>query len=73
LCTVWGILNVILTAAFVLNGRFDSSSLLAVACLAPALPVGILVGEWMHGRVNERLFRLAILVLLMVVGVTLIF
>ena len=37
------------------------------------LPVGILLGEWMHGRVNERLFRLAILVLLMVVGVTLIF
>lgn len=72
LCTVWAIMNGSLIAAFALNGRLDSSTLVAVAWLLPALPLGIMLGEWMHGRVNERQFRLSILVMLLVAGVTLV-
>lgn len=72
LCTVWGSLNAFLIAAFALNGRLDSSALEVTAWLLPAVPAGIILGELMHGRVNEEQFRLAIMLLLLVAGGTLI-
>ncbi len=72
LCTVWAMINAALIGAFALTGRLDSSALLAGLTLVPALPLGIFLGEMMHGKVNERQFRLLILVMLLVAGVTLI-
>ncbi|MEW5914035.1 MAG: sulfite exporter TauE/SafE family protein [Thermodesulfobacteriota bacterium] len=72
LCTLWAMVNAVLIPGFVLNGRLDSSSLKITAWLLPGLCLGIFLGEIMHGRINERPFRLVVLLLLLVVGVTLI-
>ena len=72
LCTVWGSMNTVLISAFAINGRLDYSALKFTAWLLPALPVGIVLGEWMHGRVSEKQFQLVILLLLLVAGSTLI-
>ena len=73
LCTVWAMTNAALIAAFILNGRLDSTAITTMLSLLPALPVGIFLGEMMHGRVNERQFRLSILIMLLVAGTSLIF
>ncbi|MEW5912848.1 MAG: sulfite exporter TauE/SafE family protein [Thermodesulfobacteriota bacterium] len=73
LCTVWGSLNGVLIAAFIYNGRLDLPALKFTAWLVPALPLGIMAGEWMHGRISEEQFRKAILIMLVIVGATLIF
>ncbi len=72
LCTLWALVNSLLIATFVLNGRLDSSSWQFIVWLLPGLVLGIVMGEIMHGRVNEKQFVLAIMLLLLVVGTTLI-
>jgi len=37
----------------------------------PVLPIGILLGEWLHGRIQERHFRVFIYALLLASGVKL--
>jgi len=73
MCTVWGSLNTLLVVVFLLNGRINLASLTLSAYLLPALPLGIILGEWMHGRVNEEQFKIIIYLLLLVAGLTLVF
>jgi uncharacterized membrane protein YfcA len=40
--------------------------------LVPTVPLGILVGEWVHHRIDERRFRMAVLVLLIAAAISLI-
>lgn len=72
LCAVWATLNTILILVFVLKGRINAVSLEMTALLIPLLPAGILVGEWLHNRINEHHFRLLIYGLLLISGATLI-
>jgi uncharacterized membrane protein YfcA len=73
LCAVWATLNTILVLIFVLKGRINMVSMELTALLFPLLPAGILVGEWLHDRINEHHFRLVIYGLLLFAGLTLIF
>ena len=57
MCTVWSVLNGLLAAVFILNGRLNLESLKLCAWLLPVLPLGIFMGEFMHGRVNEEQFK----------------
>jgi uncharacterized membrane protein YfcA len=70
LVTVWFTLNSLLTAAFLLDGRLQPA-LPQVLAYAPLLLVGLWLGEHLHRRFDERHFRLAIHVLLLVTGVLL--
>ncbi len=72
LCAVWATLNTILILVFALKGRINPASIEMSALLLPLLPAGILVGEWLHHRINERHFRLIIYALLLISGATLI-
>jgi uncharacterized membrane protein YfcA len=40
--------------------------------LIPTVPLGILVGEWVHHRVDERSFKMVVLVLLIAAAISLI-
>jgi hypothetical protein len=71
LVTVWLVLNGLLTLVFALDGTLVSA-LPRVAALLPVLVLGVVVGEWLHGRVNEAVFRQLVLVLLLITGVILI-
>ncbi|MEE4250037.1 MAG: sulfite exporter TauE/SafE family protein [Alcanivoracaceae bacterium] len=67
LIAVWFLLNSSLTIAFLLDGRLQPA-LPTVLMLAPLLPLGVWVGEKLHHRVDEVLFRKLVYGLLMVTG-----
>ncbi|MEN0107687.1 MAG: sulfite exporter TauE/SafE family protein [Pseudomonas sp.] len=71
LVAVWFTLNGLLTLAFLLDGRL-LPTLPQVLSFAPLLVVGVLLGERLHRRVDERHFRRGIYSLLLVTGVLLI-
>ena len=72
LSTVWLTLNLALTVVYVCTGRIDHTALPVLALLAPAVLLGIIAGEWAHHRLDERRFRLAVLTLLIIAGLTII-
>ncbi|UCH30543.1 MAG: sulfite exporter TauE/SafE family protein [Myxococcales bacterium] len=72
LCAVWIVLNAVLVARFVVAGDYDRAVIIDVLWLIPTVPIGILAGEWIHHRVDERRFRFAVLVLLTAAAISLI-
>ena len=72
LSMVWIVLNVILIARFLLGGDYDREVGLDILLLVPTVPLGILVGEWVHHKIDERRFRMAVLVLLIAAAISLI-
>lgn len=67
LLVVWFSLNSLLTLHFLFNGALAAQGLRLLA-YAPILVVGIIVGEYLHRRVSELLFRKLIYLLLSVTG-----
>lgn len=72
LSMVWIILNVILVVRFVIAGDYDREVALDILLLVPAVPFGIIVGEWVHHKVDERSFKMAVLLLLIAAAISLI-
>ena len=72
LSMVWILLNSILVTRFALSGDYDRSVIIDVLLLVPAVPLGVLVGEWVHHKVDERSFKVAVLVLLIAAAISLI-
>ncbi|MGE8504654.1 MAG: sulfite exporter TauE/SafE family protein [Pseudomonas sp.] len=70
LVTVWFTLNSLLTIAFLLDGRL-LPALPQVFSYAPLLLLGVWLGERLHRRIDERHFRIAIYILLLVTGILL--
>jgi len=68
LSTVWAVLGTALTAAYAWNGRVGRESLVATAALLPLLGVALLVGDWVHHRLDESRFRIVVYTLLVVAG-----
>ena len=71
LSAVWVVLNILLLAAFTYEGRFDASVGMNLLVLAPAVPLGIFVGEWAHRKVNERRFKISMYALLVLAALSL--
>lgn len=72
LSMVWIVLNLVLITRFVLAGDYDREVALDVLLLVPTVPIGILLGEWVHHKVDERSFKMAVLVLLVAAAISLI-
>lgn len=70
LVSVWLTLNTGLTLAFWLDGRLLPALPKAAAYL-PVIAAGFALGDWLHQRVSEARFRLAIYALLCVTGILL--
>lgn len=60
LAAVWLILNGTLLGLYFLNGRFAAEESRQFLLLLPAIPPALLAGEWLHGRVSERSFRITL-------------
>jgi hypothetical protein len=69
---VWIALNSVLVARFLLAGEYDRKVALQVLMLVPAVPLGLLLGEWVHHRVDERAFKMVVLLLLIAAAISLI-
>ena len=70
LIMVWLILDGMLMAAFWFDGRL-LPALPLVAVYLPVIGIGVWVGEWLHHRVSEERFRVAIYGLLLITGILL--
>lgn len=73
LSVLWLLLNLVLLATWIPGGRVTGVHLLLAAMLLPALAGGILLGELVHARVNEVVFKRTVQVVLLFTGVFLIF
>jgi uncharacterized membrane protein YfcA len=71
LSAVWVLLNLLLLPRLWLEGNLSSSSLGTSGLLLLPLLAGIVAGEWIHHRLDERRFRVAVAVLLVAAGLTL--
>lgn len=70
--TVWVVLGVALLLQLGLARRLSAESLTRSALLVPAIPVGILIGDRLFARVDERRFRAAVNVMLVLAAIALI-
>lgn len=68
LSTVWLILNSILLLSYVFTGRINGETLQFSLIFLPALPLGIVLGEWLHERIDEYRFRIGVFVVLLGAG-----
>ena len=71
LITVWFSLNSLLTLVFLFDGSLVPA-LPRVAMFLPLLVIGVVLGEYLHHRVNEQGFRKAVFVVLFATGLLLI-
>ena len=71
LITVWVTLNGLLTLVFLADGSL-LPALPRLPAYLPSVVVGVVVGEWLHQRIDERRFRQLVFTLLAVTGVVLV-
>ena len=72
LAVLWLVLNSLMLGSFLVQGRVEASSVLQGSVFLPALAGGILLGEFLHARAPEKIFRTVVHVLLLVIGVLLV-
>ncbi len=68
---VWVVLNATLCVNYAIVGRFEPGIQWTLLALLPGLPVGMLLGDWLHRQVDERRFKLAVYVLLVLAALAL--
>lgn len=73
LMLLWLLFNAALLGWYCFQGRIDLQVSQRILWLLPTLPAGILLGEWLHLRISENLFRLSVQLLLVFSGLALLF
>ncbi|MEW5739669.1 MAG: sulfite exporter TauE/SafE family protein [Myxococcota bacterium] len=71
LSALWVALNLLVLPRLVAQGEVTPQTLGTSALMLAPLALGILVGEWIHHRLDEARFRVAVSALLLVAGVVL--
>jgi uncharacterized membrane protein YfcA len=69
--TLWLLLNVILMCGYFARGAVGRETAVQIGLMLAPLVGGILAGEWFHGRIAERTFRVLVFALLLAGGVVL--
>ena len=72
LSALWAALNIVMTLSYAATGRLSRRTVVGSLLLVPLVIAGIGAGEWLHGRVNERVFRAMVFAMLLVAGVSLV-
>jgi uncharacterized membrane protein YfcA len=66
---LWTVLNTILVLKWTAQGGvWNAEVTKAIGVAFPFLIAGIFAGDWMHHRVNERVFRLLVYAVLFLSG-----
>jgi uncharacterized membrane protein YfcA len=71
LTMVWIVLNTILLGSYIRDGAYNGATLEALLWLAPSVPLGLIVGELLHHRVDQRRFNIVTFALLSAAAVSL--
>ena len=69
LSALWLVLSVVLLAAYTLRGHVTAITLRDSLRLLPGLAVGVVVGDVLHRRVSQRVFRVLVFIGLVIVSV----
>lgn len=72
LSMLWLVLNALVMPRLVMDGQVDASTLRTSALMLFPLALGIAAGEWVHHRLDEARFRVAVAGLLLVAGAVLV-
>jgi hypothetical protein len=72
LAALWMVLNIVLTASYIITGKLTLPSLSISAMLLPVVIVCIVLGERLHNLVDENKFRMIVFTLLLFAGISLI-
>ena len=67
---MWLSLNSLLTVVFLVDGTL-LPAVPKIGVLVPVVIAAMLLGEWLHHRVNEERFRQAVFVVLWITGLIL--
>lgn len=65
---IWSVLNFIIIVTFIAEGSFNAEIAVNTAALIPFLAAGIIIGEIIHGRMNERVFSITVFSILLLTG-----
>jgi uncharacterized membrane protein YfcA len=68
MCLLWLCLNTILMMVYILDGTWTADTRYALYISLPFLFAGIFVGDYLHHRVSEYVFRLVVFALLVAGG-----
>ncbi|MFN8576492.1 MAG: sulfite exporter TauE/SafE family protein [Candidatus Sericytochromatia bacterium] len=71
LSTIWLIFNLTLFIVYLFTNRVSIENLKISAFLIPTLILGIYVGEKVHHKINERVFRISVFSILLIAGLRL--
>lgn len=72
LMTLWFTLNSCLVVAYASSGLWTTDTAVRCAWLLPLVPLGIVVGDWLHHRVSDRGFSVAVQLVLLIAGLALV-
>jgi uncharacterized membrane protein YfcA len=70
LSALWLLTNSVLTLSYLASGLVTGANLKFCAWLAPTIVFGTWIGESLHNRVNEHLFRIAVFAILLAAGLS---
>lgn len=70
LAAVWFIFSVILTASYLMAGQISTDSMRFIFILLPLILIGILLGEWLHHRIDEARFKIFVFAVLFFAGLS---
>ncbi len=73
LALLWVLMDIFLMAGYLVMGIAGGSSFLATLILLPVVAFSLLWGEFFHFRVDERKFRLIVLYILLIGGLSILF
>lgn len=68
LSALWIALNLVLVIDYVVTGLITPTTIRASALLVPPMLAGLAIGEWIHRRVNLKVFRVVVFGLLLAGG-----
>jgi uncharacterized membrane protein YfcA len=69
---LWIAVNAVMVTTFLLAGDYDAADGLHLLWLAPAVPVGMWIGDWVHNAVDEHKFKIGLMLLLVAAALSLI-
>jgi uncharacterized membrane protein YfcA len=73
LCLLWVVLNSLIIAMYIIEGSFTSSITGTMGIIAPFIVLGIVVGDKIHDKLNERMFSIIVFAMLLVTGAFILF
>jgi hypothetical protein len=72
LSCLWLIINICMSISYYFTGKMTPATLRMSGLVLPCILLGIVIGEMVHKRIPERMFRIVVYALLIVAGAALV-